>query len=101
MEELGTEDLHTGRIGDERLHVLEVEFVEFLAVDVGGDLPGHLPVHQAEKLEFGGDFGQVALHPRLVDQRRAVGELGALGELDRLLECLGDHAEEQIVSAHG
>ena len=41
-------------------------------------LPGHLPVDEAQELELGVHPGQVLLHPLLVDDAPAVGQLGRL-----------------------
>src|SRR5438552_4102415 len=62
--ELSAEHLDRRRVGD----------VEALL----GRVPRHLPVGEAQELEPGVDAGEVDLHPLLVDDPPAVGELGLL-----------------------
>ena len=76
-------------------------FVEFLAIDLRGDLPGDLPIHQTQELEFGRDLGQIALHQGLSIsfEPSAISVVWANSTVSsRALVTMPD---EQIVTARG
>src|SRR4051812_15222747 len=75
---LGAEDFRRTGIGD----------VEHTALGI----PANFPVLQAEELEARIGTGEVELHPLLVDDAAAVGELRLLSPTTHLVEGTVDHA---------